>query len=467
MLLVAFEQRGALPRPPGAELATVPRQPGDKPQETSVAVNPRDRRNVIVSYQQAIGQGSDHYPDIRVDGHVAWSGDGGKRWSVGIRPGEERFRKWFDASVTFDLHGHAFVAYLVMDNVSMTDREGQLVRRSLDGGRSWEAPITLIEHPANHEPLLDHFPNIVADNNPGSPHAGNIYDVWDRIVEVGKTEELRFVKSTDDGKTWSQSKVISKHPSSLAHSTVVGHDGTIYLMFALFDPAGTEIMLEASRDAGETWDAPLPVGRTNAATCDVADFPRPGGWPIMAIDPRGSPDRLFVVWGDCRNGRRDIFSVTSDDGGHRWTEPVRVNDDVGSNASDHVMQWVAVDPSDGAAYVVFYDRRGDPKNGLPSVTLARSADGGRTYRSYAWSGKSSNPKEATLGDYIGLAAQAGRVYAAWPETVAEKAFAMKPPRQFKIDAATVSDADWPYGPSAIRVGIADFTMASNPKPPKQ
>ncbi len=463
LLLATSGNRAGPPPPPGAQVTTLPRQRGDKPQESSVAVNPRDRRNVIVSFQQAIGEGSDHYPDTRVDGHVAWSGDGGKTWTIGIPAGDERVRKWFDASVTFDLHGHAFVAYLVMDEVSMTAREGQLMRRSQDGGRTWERPITLIEHPANHEHLLDHFPNIVADNTPGSPHAGNIYEVWDRIVEVGKSEELRFVRSTDDGKTWSESKMISNHPSALAHSMAVGHDGTIYLMYALFGTESTEMMLETSHDAGDTWDPPLPVARTSSKPCAVTGFPRAGGWPVMALDPRGSPDRLFVVWGDCRNGGRDIFSITSDDGGHRWTAPVRVNDDVASKGRDHVMQWLAVDPSDGASYVIFYDRRDDPKNGLPTMTLARSADGGRTYRNYTWSPRTSDPKEATLGDYIGVAAQDGRVYGAWPETVAGESPSKRPPRQFKIGDNMVTDADWPYGPSALRVGIADFRTAGGVK----
>src|SRR5258708_35693114 len=83
VLLLAEQRMAVLPPPPGAQVATLPRRPGDKPQETSVAVNPRDPRNVIVSYQQSIGEGSDHYPDLRLDGHVAWSGDGGKTWTVG------------------------------------------------------------------------------------------------------------------------------------------------------------------------------------------------------------------------------------------------------------------------------------------------------------------------------------------------------------------------------------------------
>jgi hypothetical protein len=208
----------------------------------------------------------DHYTCLRVDGHVAWSGDGGATWKTGIRPADERFRKWFDAAVAFDLHGHAFVAYLVMDNVSMTDREGQLVRRLLGGGRTWEAPVTLIEHPANHEPLLDHFPNIVADNGASSSRAGTVYVIRDRIVEVGAREELRLVKSTDDGRTWSTSKVISRHEGGIAHSTVIGLDGTIYVMIARFDAKGTEIVVEASRDGGDTWDPPSEVSDADGPT---------------------------------------------------------------------------------------------------------------------------------------------------------------------------------------------------------
>ena len=121
------------------------------------------------------------------------------------------------------------------------------------------------------------------------------------------------------------------------------------------------------------------------------------------------------------------------------------------------MQWLAVDPKDGAAYVIFYDRRSDPKNLLPTVTLARSTDGGRSFTNYAWSDTPTDPKQAGLGDYLGLAALDGRVYGAWVESVPSTRTGPKqPPKKPEPGELELDDAAWPYGPSAIRMGVADF-----------
>ena len=61
-----------------------------------------------------------------------------------------------------------------------------------------------------------------------------------------------------------------------------------------------------------------------------------------------------------------------------------MNDDPVHNGKDQFMQWVTVDPADGSAYVMFYDRRGDSTNVKPIVVLARSTDGGRSFVNYAW-----------------------------------------------------------------------------------
>ena len=228
------------------------------------------------------------------------------------------------------------------------------------------------------------MPNIAADNNPASPHAGALYVVWDRqTFSADKSKialeksEMILVRSTDDGKTWTAPKAFTQpYPTTLGHTTAVANDGTLYVMFAVLRDAAWDMMLTVSKDGGETFSPPAPVARSDSGSNVVANFPRPGGWPIMALDPRGS-GKVFVVFGDSRHGDRDILCTTSSDGGTTWSAPVRVNDDPKGNGRDQVMQWLAVDPKDGAAYVIFYDRRSDPKNLLPTVTLARSTEHGR------------------------------------------------------------------------------------------
>jgi hypothetical protein len=52
------------------------------------------------------------------------------------------------------------------------------------------------------------------------------------------------------------------------------------------------------------------------------------------------------------------------------------------------------------------------------VVLARSEDGGRTFKNYAWTQDEFDPRGVFMGDYLGLAAWGNRVYGAWPVRIA-------------------------------------------------
>jgi hypothetical protein len=176
---------------------------------------------------------------------------------------------------------------------------------------------------------------------------------------------------------------------------------------------------------------------------NIANFSRGNGFPNIAIEPKSH--RLYVSWGDYRNGDIDIFVATSADRGRTWSKPTRVNDDPLHNGKDQFMQWVAVDPADGSAYVVFYDRRGDSTNVRPIVVLARSTDGGRSFTNYAWTDVSFDPRESSfLGDYNGLTALNGRVYGIWPEEAQTPA---------KVENGRRGRN------TIIRVGVAEFPLA--------
>jgi len=458
--VVRAQAPDTLPHPPGARLTSLPRDAGDAPWETSVAIDPRDPRHVVVAYQQSYPVDA-QFSSLgvrRLDVRAAWSANGGETWTIAAGTAPPNYLVSGDPSVVIDRHGHAFLAYIAFDKTGQTwywakgaSRNGMFVRRSLDGGRTWDAASTaLIEYPTATDPPFQDKGYIAADNHATSPHAGNLYIGWTRYT-LEKSEML-FSRSTDDGKTWSPPIVISTDPgvprgstsgSVVGYHATVARDGTIYATW----PDGLGIVLAISRDGGRTFE---PSRRVIATTLwalfgTVADFPGANGLPTIAVDSRTSPGKLFLAWGDYRHGDVDILLSSSEDGGRTWTPPVRVNSDPKHNGKEQVLSWMAVDPSDGAVNVLFYDRRGDSLNAVPTVALARSIDGGRTFANYAWSAVPSDARLAQYGDYIGIAAMDGRVYGAWPENAAPKPVPNNAPAE-----------RFPVRPAVIRIGIADF-----------
>jgi hypothetical protein len=131
----------------------------------------------------------------------------------------------------------------------------------------------------------------------------------------------------------------------------------------------------------------------------------------------------------------NVFVATSSNAGESWSEAVRVNSNPLHDGSDQFEQWLAIDRESGAANVIFYDRHGDPENKLATVTLARSTDGGKSFTNYAWTTVGFAGKSDFIGDYIGIAAQGGKVFGVWTEKPAKE---KKPHR------------------TVVRVGLADF-----------
>jgi hypothetical protein len=169
------------------------------------------------------------------------------------------------------------------------------------------------------------------------------------------------------------------------------------------------------------------------------------GLPQVAVDERSGT--VYIGWSDTRNGDVDVFVTRSTDQGATWAPPLRVNDDPVHNGADQFYQWLAVDPTDGAVYLQFYDRRDDPENQRTTVTVARSTDGGRTFMNYAWSAEAFVGHNTFLGDYPWLTAYGGRIYGAWAEAVAD-------PRAMRRACNACGGALG--SPAIIRFGVADF-----------
>ena len=416
-----------LPMAPHAQVTDITPKPGWFT-EPSIAINAHNPQQVVAAYQD--------------NAHIAYSLDEGKHWETAVGTEPPNYRVSGDVSVTYDKHGHAILCYMAFDKLGTFNywahngtRNGLFVRRSLDGGKTWESEdIAIIKHETESGIPWEDKPYIVADDSTG-PNAGNLYVGWTRWTI--EDSQILLSRSIDDGRTWSAPIEIDKqrglprddNGAAEGFSGVVGPDGMLYTVWAL----NNHIVFASSSDGGLNFSTPQDIILVAPIMFHVDDVARANGFPVIAMDPRHS--HLYLSWSDYRNGEVDVFCSTSADRGHTWTEAVRVNSDSIHNGADHFFHWLAVDPTTGAANVIFYDRRDDPGNRRAKVVLARSTDGGKTFANYAWSENPFDPGGIFMGDYTGIAAQDGRVYGVWTE---------KPLNPKSRD-------------TIVRVGIADFS----------
>ena len=431
-----------LPKAPHAEFFTLTPTSGNFT-EPGIAVNPRNSQQVVAVFQD--------------NAHAAYSHDAGHSWNV-VDVAPKNYRVSGDVSTTFDNQGHAFICYIAFDKLGTFNywahgatRNGIFVKRSLDGGKTWEADHIPVAEQKNEAGVpFEDKPYIVADNTKGK-HAGNLYIGWTRWRIADS--QIVLSRSTDDGKTWSEPVEIDAHPglprddngAAEGFAGVVAPDGKLYAIWS----QGDQIMLTSSRDGGKTFSRARAIIRTAPIMFAIQGMERANGFPQIAVDPKGK--RLYVTWSDYRNGDLDVFLVTSVDGGKHWSKPVRVNDDPLHNGAEQFFQWLAVDPTDGSVNVLFYDRRGDPQNRKQIVVLARSTNGGNSFANYALTNEAFEASGVFFGDYTGLAASDGRVYGVWTE---------KPPQDTAAETKNKTedgkDAKPKRAGTIVKLGTADF-----------
>ncbi len=433
------QQPTSLPPVPGAKIVTLNRRAGTYT-EPSVAINPQEPSQLVTAFQTPAG--------------IAYSDDAGATWQLASGTAPQNYKVSGDVSVAYDILGHAILCYIAFDKLGTPEywannatRNGIFVRRSLDGGKTWEPnAISVDEQATRPEMPFEDKPYLVADDNPNSPYAGSLYVGW---TEFSLTKSvILFSRSKDGGITWSTPFEISTHEglprddngSVEGFAAAAAPNGLLYAVWSDED----SIVMATSRDGGITFTPSRKILDVAPPYFNVEGVERSNGFPQIGIDSRSG--KIFVTWSDYRNGDVDVFCATSSDRGRNWSRPVRVNSDPLHNGADQFFQWLAVDPSDSSANVMFYDRRGDPGNRRPIIVLARSTDGGQSFSEYAWSDTTFDPGGAFLGDYTGLAALNGRVYGAWTETAT-------PTRSSASQAHTPAKSF-----TVIKVGAADFKV---------
>jgi hypothetical protein len=243
-----------LPKAPQAQVFSLTPTPGWFT-EPGIAVNPSNPQQVVAVFQD--------------NAHAAYSPDAGHTWDSAQDVAPKNFRVSGDVSTTFDSKGHAFICYIAFDKLGSFNywahgatRNGIFVRRSLDGGKTWDPDhIPVAEQQSVPGIPFEDKPYIVADTSPRSRFAGNLYVGWTRWR---LTDSLIVIsRSTDNGKTWSEPIEIDAHPglprddngAAEGFDGAVAPDGTVYAIWSQDDV----IMFTSSRNGGKSFSHARPI----------------------------------------------------------------------------------------------------------------------------------------------------------------------------------------------------------------
>ena len=417
---------------PGTNRQATHSTPAQARSESCLAINPRNPQNLVGASKKF----TDPAAYLFKIG-VIYSFDGGDTWAEATLPSEPGWDCLTDPWVAFD---HFGTVYLVAEPDRFLPEKqgtpysleafGMYVYRSHDGGRTWGPPQPLDLDSEDDKQC------VICDNNPRSPHYGNVYVVW------GALAPLKFARSTDHGATWhgvggGPVGPIPGAPSVFAPDVTVSADGTVHILWHY--PGSSEVSYVRSTDGGLTF-SPSPLAAVTGMVSLSGHLPEDGGFPhfpgarfrvLTLINTCVAAPRLVVVtWADMRDGHSRIYYRRSLDNGVTWDGPPS-----GQALLPHVTygdlqcfhpQTVAT--GTGVIGCAFYVYGPEPGGRLIRVQLAGSWDDSATFDEFAtvtdrsWDPlidaphSHGDPQTDFIGEYFGLDADEEDFGVLWTDT---------------------------------------------------
>ena len=404
---------------------------------TTVATDPGFHRSVFVSAEdQSTGA---------IAGFA--SGDAGGSWSASPLPSPTAGPQAFLAfpSAGFDSADNLYESYVGFAVNGASVASQLVVARSADRGHSWASP-TIVEGsniPDRPQLAIDTtggtFKNrvyVAYNTNPGKTSSGNysqpLYlahsdggaawtktQVWDTggdhegFPSVGPNGEV-YVAWTDYCGSY------SPNPSG---ADCLSTSRTVLLRVARSDDGGAGFQLNPGINAGRIADlgTTFPYTMPNYSNNCGGSGPTPiEPSPSIAVDRSGGPYQgtVYAVFTTKNTASAHVYLAKSTDRGLNWSRYVQL--DSGNLNTDAWGPALAVDQSNGAVTVAWYDRRDDGNNKLYRVYYTQSIDGGQTFlpNQIVVSDRQADPTVDCLatGTYTQMRAADGMAQPFWTDT---------------------------------------------------
>ena len=262
----------------------------------------------------------------------ATSTDAGKTWTSGLLPGLTdnykggSFTAASDAAVVYDAkHREWLISTLPIIN---NDGEAVATSRSTDGIH-WSKPI-IVDHSGSDDKNW-----ITCDNTTTSPHYGNCYTEWD---EPALGDLIFMSTSTDGGLTWGPAMNTGDQASGIGGQPLVLPNGTVVVPISTL----SDMIAFRSTNGGKSWTSSFVISNQDYRGEDGGL--RDGfGMPTAQIDGGG---RIYMVWPDCRfrsGCNTDDLVLTTSTNGTTWTKVTRIPIDAISSTVDHFIPGIGID----------------------------------------------------------------------------------------------------------------------------